>query len=165
MFYWGRILDRRLKASDFINAFRMAKYAAVYLPSLFFATASVYGSILFAGTGASIASKVYHYNTFQTGLLMGLPLTVGCTLGEASAGWISDLMIDTYAKRHRGYLKPEVRLWLIPLCFPMSIGIIAYGFVMHPYLLRKDITKLCEKHGNHLEAYSPLTRGQKLNAN
>ena len=130
MFYFGRILDRRLKSGDFVNAFRMAKYTAVYLPSIFFATTSTYGSILFAVTGASIASKVYHYNTFQTGLLMGLPLTVGCTLGEASAGWISDLMIDTYAKRHRGYLKPEVRLWLIPLCLPMSIGIIAYGFVV-----------------------------------
>ena len=55
---------------------------------------------------------------------------VGCMLGEASAGWISDLLINAYAKRHRGYRKPEVRLWLVPLCLIMDIGIIAYGFMV-----------------------------------
>ena len=138
MFYWGRVLDRRLKTSDFINAFRMAKYTAVYLPSIFFATSSTYCSVLFAVTGASIASKVYHYNTIQTGLLMGLPLTVGCTLGEASAGWISDLMIDTYAKRHRGYLKPEVRLWLIPLCLPILSALLRTALLSRNHAVLVD---------------------------
>jgi hypothetical protein len=61
---------------------------------------------------------------------MGLPLTIGCMLGESCAGWISDMLINAYAKRHSGYRKPEVRLWLIPLCFIMDAGIVAYGFVV-----------------------------------
>jgi len=33
---------------------------------------------------------------------------------------------------------------------------------LHPFLQRKDIETFCKKHGIHLEAYSPLTRGQRL---
>ena len=45
-------------------------------------TTNMFGSILFAVTGAHIAAELYHFNTAQTGLLMGLPLTVGCTVGN-----------------------------------------------------------------------------------
>lgn len=33
---------------------------------------------------------------------------------------------------------------------------------LHPFLQRKDIDDHCHKHGIYLEAYSPLTRGQRL---
>lgn len=33
---------------------------------------------------------------------------------------------------------------------------------LHPFLQRNDIDTYCRKHGIHLEAYSPLTRGQRL---
>jgi diketogulonate reductase-like aldo/keto reductase len=33
---------------------------------------------------------------------------------------------------------------------------------LHPFLQRKDIDDYCRKHGIYLEAYSPLTRGQRL---
>ena len=130
LFYFGRVLDRRVKGRDFIDAFRMIKYTAVYLPCIFYCTANTYGSALFAVTGASIASTKYHFNTFQTGLLMGTPLMVGCMIGEGCSGWISDLLINGYAKRHGGYRKSEVRLWILPLVLTMDIGIIAYGFVV-----------------------------------
>lgn len=90
-------------------------------------TANTYGSALFAVTGAHIAATLYHFNVAQTGLLMGVPLTVGCMVGEFSAGWVSDLIINTYAKRHGGERKPEIRLALLPGCLALVAGIIAYG--------------------------------------
>ena len=59
---------------------------------------------------------------------MGIPLTVGCFIGEASAGWVSDLIINSYAKRHNGYRKPEARLYLIPACLLLCIGTSTYGY-------------------------------------
>jgi len=32
----------------------------------------------------------------------------------------------------------------------------------HPFLYQKDLLQFCEKNGIQLEAYSPLTRGEKL---
>ena len=61
---------------------------------------------------------------------MGIPLMIGCMLGEASAGWISDILLNGYAKRHGGYRNPEARLFLLPLCITASIGIIMFGVVI-----------------------------------
>lgn len=33
---------------------------------------------------------------------------------------------------------------------------------LHPFLYPKDVTDLCEKHGIVVEAYSPLTRGERI---
>ena len=33
----------------------------------------------------------------------------------------------------------------------------------HPFLYQKDLLSFCEKNGIQLEAYSPLTRGKRLN--
>ena len=127
MFYYGPILDRRMHFRDFVNAFRMAKYTAIILPCIFYVCANTYGSLLFGLTGASIAKDLYGFNPFQTGLWIGIPLFVGCLIGESCAGWVSDMLINAYAKRHGGYRKAEVRLWLIPLCFTLCIGIITFG--------------------------------------
>ena len=32
----------------------------------------------------------------------------------------------------------------------------------HPFLYQKQLLEYCRKHGIHLEAYSPLARGEKL---
>ena len=61
---------------------------------------------------------------------MGIPLLLGCMLGEASAGWISDILLNMYAKRHGGYRLPEARLYLLPLCILAPLGIIMYGVVI-----------------------------------
>ena len=105
----------------------MMKYMAVLLPSLYYMTANTYGSLLFALSGANVAAKYYNFDPGQTGLLMGVPLTIGCMIGEASAGWVSDRIINAYATRHGGYRKPEVRLYLLPLTLLMNAGIISFG--------------------------------------
>lgn len=125
--YQGKILDRQIRIYDFITPYRMIQYWAVSLPSIYWMTANTYGSALFAVTGSHLANKLYKFNVAQTGLLMGLPLTIGCMIGEASAGWISDMIINAYAKRHNGYRKPEVRLILLPGCITLLAGVIAYG--------------------------------------
>lgn len=123
----GKILDRKITIKDFITPYRMIKYWAVSAPSCFWMTANTYGSALFAVTGSHIAKELYGFNVGQTGLLMGVPLTIGCMIGEASAGWISDFIINQYAKRHGGYRKPEIRLALLPGCLVMLVGTFAYG--------------------------------------
>lgn len=123
----GKILNRTLQPKDFVNPFRMIQYWAVSLPAIYWMTANTYGSAQFAVTGAHLAAALYKFNVAQTGLLMGIPLTIGCMIGEATAGWVSDMMINAYAKRHNGYRKPEMRLALLPGTLTLVAGVIAYG--------------------------------------
>ncbi|KAK5122143.1 hypothetical protein LTR85_004389 [Meristemomyces frigidus] len=128
LLFHGKVLDRKVRPRDFVGSLRMAQYAAVLLPSLWYMTANTYGSALFAVTGSHLAATVYHFNTEQTGLFMGVPLTVGCIIGEASAGWVRDVLINAYAKRHGGYRKPEARLYLLPLTTLLAVGTATFGY-------------------------------------
>src|ERR1700679_2016277 len=73
---------------------------------------NTYGSILFVLTTSTISEDLYHFNTAQNGLLIGVPLTIGCLIGESCTGWISDVLVNRYARRHGGHRKPEARLQL-----------------------------------------------------
>jgi MFS family permease len=126
--FHGKVLNRPIRLRDFGTSFRMTKYAAVLLPTIYFATCNTYGSLLFAITGSHIGATVYKFDTQQTGLFMGIPLTVGCAIGEASAGWVSDVIANTYARRHNGHRKAESRLFLMPLCACLCIGTATYGY-------------------------------------
>ncbi len=131
--YWarlafrGKVLNRKLTASDFLNNFRMLKYAAVVIPCVYYMTTNTYGSIVFVLTASSITDELYHFDTAQNGLLLGIPLTVGCLIGEACTGWISDWLINRYARRHDGYRKPEARLKLAYLGLFLPVGLIIHG--------------------------------------
>ncbi|KAK3065872.1 hypothetical protein LTS18_002294, partial [Coniosporium uncinatum] len=107
LLFHGKVLNRELHAKDFWFSFRMIKYLAVTVPCTYYMTVNTYGSLLFAVTGSRICKQVWGFDTAQTGLFMGVPLTVGCMIGEALAGWVSDIIINTYARRHDGYRKPE----------------------------------------------------------
>ena len=88
---------------------------------------NTYGSIIFVLTASSISEELYHFNTAQTGLLLGVPLTIGCLIGELCTGWISDQLINRYARSHDGYRKPEVRLRLAFLGLFLPVGLIIHG--------------------------------------
>lgn len=126
----GKVLDRKPKVQDFLTPYRMMKYWTVLLPAIYYGTVNCWGSALFAVTGSYLAAEMYHFNTARTGLLMGIPLTIGCTIGECMAGWISDVIINSYARRHNGRRKPEVRLFLLPLALTLNIGVIVYGILV-----------------------------------
>ncbi len=125
--YIGKVVSRQLRPSDFLNNFKMIKYWAIIIPCVYYMTANTYGSLLFVLTMSSITEDLYHFNTGQTGLLIGVPLSIGCLIGESCTGWISDWLATRYAKRHDGYYKAEVRLWLAPLALFLPIGIIICG--------------------------------------
>lgn len=125
--FHGKVLDRDMHLRTFVQPYRMMQYWAVVLPSVYYMTVNAYGSAVFAVTGSHLGAALYKFNVAQTGLWMGLPLLAGCIVGESMAGWVSDLIINTYAKRHGGYRKPEMRLALMPLCVPLIAGVMAFG--------------------------------------
>lgn len=128
LLFHGKVLDRKVRPKDFIGSLRMAQYLAVLLPCVWFATTGAYGSLIFAVTGAHIASSVYGFNVEEIGLFIGLPLTIGCFLGEATAGWVSDLVVTFDAKRRGRERRPEARLYLLPGCTLLGVGTALYGF-------------------------------------
>jgi MFS family permease len=88
LFFHGKVLSGRSVAfpKDFLAPYRMCQYVAVTLPAVYWATANTYGSALFTLTGSRIAAVQYNFNVAQTGLLIGIPLTISCMIGETSAG-------------------------------------------------------------------------------
>lgn len=120
-------LNRKLRPKDFVRPLSMARYVCVVVPALYYMTCFGYGSVIFAQTGSAVFSEFYHFNTAQTGLMLSIPLLVGCLIGEANAGWFTDWMVYRYAKRHGGKRIPEPRLdalWFA-LCIP--VGLIIQG--------------------------------------
>jgi hypothetical protein len=97
--YWnklaftGKVLDRQLHMSDFLNNFKMLKYWTIVTPCIYYMTANTYGSILFVLTASTITRELYNFDTSQTGILLGVPLTLGCLIGESCTGWISTGML------------------------------------------------------------------------
>lgn len=54
-------------------------------------------------------------------------MTLGCLIGESFTGWISDLLVNRYARRHDGYRKPEIRLHLAFIALLVPIGLVIHG--------------------------------------
>ncbi len=119
--------NRRVEARDFLRPFAMMRYVCVVIPALYYMTAFTYGSVIFAVTGSVVFHQVYGFNTAQTGLMLSIPLLIGCLIGEANAGWFTDWLVYQSAKRRNGKRTPEPRLdalWLALLC---PIGTIIQG--------------------------------------
>lgn len=127
MSFQGKVVNHPLRFSNFFHNFRMLKYCSIVVPCIYYMMTNTYGSLLFTLTMTSIAKELYKFDTAQTGLLIGIPQTVGCVIGESCTGWISDWLINRYASRHDGYRKPEVRLYLAPLCLFLPVGLIIHG--------------------------------------
>jgi hypothetical protein len=125
--------DRRLKPIDFARPFYMLKYAAIVIPGLYYMTAFGFGSVLFAATGSSLFRELYHFDVAQTGLMLSIPLLVGCLIGEFNAGWLTDWFVYQYARRHNGRREPEPRISAIVLAILCPIGIIIDGVCLSHY--------------------------------
>ena len=119
---------RSLKIIDFFRPIQMLMYPSVLLPTLYYSVSFGYGSILFIITSANIFLKVYKYQPYQTGVLLGVPLTVGSVIGELVAGGLSDWISEKRALSRNGVRKPEDRLLaLFPAIVLLPLGIIIEG--------------------------------------
>lgn len=129
----GRLHDRQLHWRDFLKPFYMLKYISIVIPGLYYMTCFGYGTVLFASTGASLFSKFYHFNVAQTGLMLSIPLLIGCLIGEFNAGWVTDWMVYRHAKRNDGRQKPEARLNAIWLALLLPVGVVIEGVCLTHY--------------------------------
>jgi hypothetical protein len=118
---------RRLQLRDFTRPFEMLRYIVVVLPCIFYMTCFGYGTVLFALTGAKLFAQLYDFDNSQIGLLLSIPLLIGCLIGEFNAGWVTDWMSNRYAKSHDGERLPEVRLNAIWGSLLLPIGVIIEG--------------------------------------
>lgn len=105
----------------------MFKYLAVTIPGLYYMTCFGYGSVLFATTGSQLFKQFYNFTVSQTGLMLSIPLLIGCVIGESNAGWLVDWMVRQYAKKHDGLRLPEARLNALWGGLLVPIGVIIEG--------------------------------------
>ncbi|OBT61938.1 hypothetical protein VE03_08238 [Pseudogymnoascus sp. 23342-1-I1] len=124
---------RKLHLADFGRSLYMLKYVSIVIPGLYYMTCFTYGSVLFAVTGSHLFSEFYNFNVAQTGLMLSIPLLIGCLIGEANAGWLVDWMANRYAKKHDGHRKPEVRLDAIWFALLVPIGIVVEGVCLSQF--------------------------------
>jgi hypothetical protein len=118
---------RGLQKRDFTRPFEMLRYIPIVIPALYYMTCFGYGTVLFALTGSKLFSEFYEFKTWQTGLLLSIPLTIGCLIGEFSAGWVTDWAANRYAKAHGGSRLPEARLNVIWGSLLIPVGVIIEG--------------------------------------
>ncbi|OPB41848.1 MSF permease [Trichoderma guizhouense] len=119
---------RKVRAIDFFRPFQMMMYPSVTIPTWCYSLCFAYGSILFIITSANLFGKIYHFKPQQTGLLLGIPITVGSLIGELFAGGVSDWISERRALRRGGERSPEDRLLgIIPAAFLVPLGIIIEG--------------------------------------
>ena len=59
--------------------------------------------------------------------MLSIPLLIGCLIGEANAGWLTDWMVLRYAKKHDGVRVPEARLNALWFGLLVPIGVIIEG--------------------------------------
>lgn len=119
---------RQLRIIDFFRPLQMLKYPSVSLPTLYYAVSFGWGSILFIISSANIFAKTYHFKPHQTGVLLGVPLTVGSLLGEMLSGAFSDWICSRRALARGGARKPEDRLFALgPAIILLPLGLIIEG--------------------------------------
>ncbi|EPE04869.1 mfs general substrate transporter [Ophiostoma piceae UAMH 11346] len=106
------IPERRLQGRDFFTAFDMLKYPSVAFPFWFYTWSWTFINILPAISMAKIYGSRYGFASGQIGLCTGIPLIIGCLIGEVCGGKMSDFILYKMARKNGGQAKPEHRLVL-----------------------------------------------------
>ncbi|KAL9085495.1 MAG: hypothetical protein Q9165_007540 [Trypethelium subeluteriae] len=120
--------SNRLRLIDFLRPFQMLFYPSIAIPTIYYATSFGYGTILFILTSTNIFSQLYHFQPYQVGVLLGVPLTVGSILGECCAGYLSDMVSERRAIYRGGKRIPEDRfLAIYPGVVLLPLGVIIEG--------------------------------------
>lgn len=130
-FFRSALHARRLEAADFGHVFIMLKYPSILLPLIYYAISYGLADVLFAVSGAAAFGSVYHFDTAQIGMAIGLPTLIGAVIGELSAGPVSDRILMIQTKRSGGGFKPEARLQAIwPGFFLCPLGVAIEGVTL-----------------------------------
>ncbi|KAL1889009.1 hypothetical protein Sste5346_009189 [Sporothrix stenoceras] len=128
------IPQRRLKGQDFLTSFYMLKYPSVSLPFWFYTLSWTFINILPAISMAKIYGARYGFASGKIGLCTGIPLIIGCVIGEISGGKLSDIIVYRLAKKNGGRAKPEHRLYLT--CISAILG--PTGMIIFGVCLQKN---------------------------
>ncbi|KAE9990955.1 hypothetical protein Vi05172_g8435 [Venturia inaequalis] len=124
--------SRRIQVVNFTRQFKMLRYPSILLPTVFYSVASGYGNMVFVVSSAIIFHKVYKFHTWQIGLLLGIPLTLGSFIGEAGAGGFSDWVMRKKTTRRDGKRVPEDRLLaMLPGVILLPIGLATEAYSIH----------------------------------
>ncbi|KAK3044001.1 hypothetical protein LTS18_002440, partial [Coniosporium uncinatum] len=126
---------QKLTWKHFLGPLKMLLHPSIVIPAIFYAAAASFGATLFVMTSAELFEESYHFDPDHTGLLLGIPLTVGSLLGELGGGRFSDWVSERRAY-HRGRISlPEDRLLaIIPGAIFVPAGIIFEGFALQYHL-------------------------------
>lgn len=127
-----RAENRQVQLINFTRQFKMLRYPSILLPTVFYSVASGYGNMIFVVSSAILFHKIYKFHTWQIGLLLGIPLTLGSFIGEAGAGGFSDWVIRRKATRRNGKRVPEDRLYaMLPGVILLPLGLVIEAFSIH----------------------------------
>ena len=122
---------RKLRPVDFVRPLQMLMYPSILLPTVYYMVSFGWGSILFVITAAKLFAEAYHYKPYQTGVLLGIPLTIGSLLGELISGGFSDWISNRRALARKGVRRPEDRLFALPpAIILLPLGIIIEGVAL-----------------------------------
>ncbi|KAI0136312.1 major facilitator superfamily domain-containing protein [Xylariales sp. AK1849] len=130
------IPGRRLKVRDFLTSFYMLQYPSVAFPCWFYLWSWTFINILPAITMAKIYGTVYGFRPGAIGLCTGIPLIIGCLVGEVFGGKLSDVTMQRRAKRNGGVRIPEHRLYLTFLSAWLGpCGMIIFGVCLQKHTM------------------------------
>lgn len=123
---------RKLYLIDFFRPLKLLLLPDVLLPTLYYSLTFTYGSSLFSISASNLFHKVYNFGPGLTGVLLGVPLTIGSLLGELMAGRVSDWYSNKRAIERGGAREPEDRLIaMIPGALLTPVGIIIEGVCLY----------------------------------
>jgi MFS family permease len=123
--------SQKLTLEHFVRPFKMLRYPSIVLPSLYYAVVSGFANMIFIITSALVFYYFYRLHTWQTGLLMGVPLTLGSWIGEFGAGGFSDWVTERRAVQRGGKRVPEDRLFaMLPGVILAPLGLSIEGICL-----------------------------------
>jgi MFS family permease len=121
----------KLRLVHFIRPFKMLRYPSIVLPSIYYSVASGYANMVFIISSSLLFHYYYGMHSWQTGLLMGTPLTLGSWIGEFGAGGFSDWVTERRALKRGGKRIPEDRLYaMLPGVILTPLGLLVEGMTL-----------------------------------
>ncbi|KAF1985784.1 MFS general substrate transporter, partial [Aulographum hederae CBS 113979] len=121
----------RLTYTSFLKPFALLAHPCITIPTILYALTAAFGATLFIVSSAELFEERYRFDPDDTGLLLGIPLTVGSLLGELPAGRFSDWISASRARSRGSVSKPEDRLLaIIPGAVLVPLGIALEGIAL-----------------------------------